>query len=72
LAAVVDTKPEPRYIGVSLRLMGDNNKIEQPKVEKETAWKCDTCNKAFNDWYTLNYHKLLEHSKSRRPPIGIR
>jgi len=59
--------------------MGDNNKIEQPKVEKEiqpkvekeVAWKCDTCNKIFDDWYTLNYHKLLEHSKSRRPPIGI-
>jgi hypothetical protein len=37
----------------------------------KTRWKCNTCNKVFDSWYILNYHKLLEHSKSKRPPIGV-
>jgi hypothetical protein len=37
----------------------------------KNRWKCNICNKVFDGWYILNYHKLLEHSKSKRPPIGV-
>jgi hypothetical protein len=29
------------------------------------------CGKVFEINYILNYHNLLEHSKYKRPPIGI-
>ena len=32
---------------------------------------CEVCGKVFDSWYILNYHKLLEHSESKRPPIGV-
>ena len=34
-------------------------------------WECTICNKKFGSLYILNYHKLLEHSKDKRPPIGV-
>ena len=34
-------------------------------------WKCIICGKVFESNYILNYHNLLEHSKYKRPPIGI-
>jgi hypothetical protein len=34
-------------------------------------WKCLVCGKVFESNYILNYHNLLEHSKYKRPPIGI-
>jgi tRNA(Ile2) C34 agmatinyltransferase TiaS len=34
-------------------------------------WECDVCNKIFHSLYILNYHRLLEHSKYKRPPIGV-
>jgi hypothetical protein len=40
-------------------------------VAKEIKWQCNICGKVFESWYILNYHKLLEHSQSKRPPIGI-
>jgi hypothetical protein len=43
-------------------------------IEESTAgnkWKCTVCNKEFDSLFILNYHELLEHSKSKRPPIGI-
>ncbi len=43
----------------------DNN------YNKEPIWKCVECGKVFESDYILNYHKLLEHSKYKRPPIGI-
>ncbi len=36
-----------------------------------TRWKCKECNKNFESNFILNYHYLLEHSKYKRPPIGI-
>jgi hypothetical protein len=41
--------------------------LEQPKNE----WRCGVCGKIFVSEYILNYHKLLEHSKSKRPPVGV-
>ena len=35
--------------------------IEQSPIKNE--WKCSL--------YILNYHKLLEHGESNRPPIGV-
>ena len=35
------------------------------------AWKCIICGKVFENNFILNYHNLLEHSKYKRPPIGI-
>ena len=50
-----------------MTVSSDDERIisEQPK------WKCKICGKAFENWYILNYHKLLEHSESKRPPIGV-
>ncbi len=38
---------------------------------KEPKWQCNICGKVFESLYILNYHKLLEHSESKRPPIGV-
>jgi hypothetical protein len=43
--------------------------IEQSVVKNK--WKCNVCGKIFDSQYILNYHQLLEHSESKRPPIGI-
>ena len=43
----------------------DNNDMNAPN------WKCIICGKVFESNYILNYHNLLEHSKYKRPPIGI-
>jgi len=43
--------------------------IEQPAIKNK--WKCNVCDKIFDSLYILNYHKLLEHSESKRPPIGV-
>ena len=46
-----------------------------PYVQEQTAikniWRCNVCGKIFESQYILIYHKLLEHSKSKRPPIGV-
>lgn len=34
-------------------------------------WKCSLCDKVFDSLYILNYHRMLEHSKHKRPPIGV-
>jgi hypothetical protein len=44
---------------------------ESTTANNKKAWKCNICNKIFDSWYILNFHKLLEHSESKRPPIGI-
>ena len=38
---------------------------------KEQKFECNLCGKIFENLYILNYHKLLEHSESKRPPIGV-
>ena len=43
--------------------------IEQSPFKNE--WKCNVCGKIFVSLYILNYHKLLEHSESKRPPIDV-
>lgn len=40
-------------------------------VEKEPRWECKTCRKIFQSEYILSYHKLLEHSQYKLPPIGV-
>ncbi len=40
-------------------------------AERQNVWKCDVCGKSFESEDMLNYHKLLEHSEHKRPPIGI-
>ena len=43
--------------------------IVEPPIKN--IWKCNVCGKIFVSLYILNYHKLLEHSESKRPPIGV-
>ena len=38
---------------------------------KEQKFECNVCKKVFESLYIMNYHKLLEHSESKRPPIGV-
>ena len=65
-------------------LYNDNNEGSIPSVAEgqlntsdieeavaQNKWKCNVCSKVFDSLYILNYHKLLEHSESKRPPIGI-
>jgi ribosomal protein L37AE/L43A len=40
-------------------------------AERQSVWKCEICGKSFESEDMLNYHKLLEHSEHKRPPIGI-
>jgi hypothetical protein len=39
-------------------------------AERQNMWKCEICGKSFDNTDMLNYHKLLEHSEHKRPPIG--
>jgi hypothetical protein len=41
------------------------------QVANINRWECEVCNKIFDSLYILNYHILLEHSKNKRPPIGV-
>ncbi len=43
--------------------------IEQSAIKN--IWKCNVCGKIFVSLYILNYHKLLEHSESKRSPVGV-
>ena len=40
-------------------------------AERQNMRKCEICEKSFDNTDMLNYHKLLEHSEHKRPPIGI-
>ncbi len=53
------------------QVTGTSDIDESTEAVRKSAWKCDICGKVFDTWYILNYHKLLEHSESKRPPIGI-
>jgi hypothetical protein len=52
-----------------------NNSMSSEQSSKTaegiSKWKCEICGKMFDDADMLNYHKLLEHSEHKRPPIGI-
>jgi hypothetical protein len=34
-------------------------------------WRCNYCGKNMESEYILNFHILLEHSKSARSPVGV-
>lgn len=42
--------------------------FEERTVKK---WECHICKKIFDSWYIRSCHKLSEHSKQSRPPVGI-
>ena len=42
--------------------------IYTPKPKKV---RCELCGKAFETPDMLSYHKSVEHSQGRRPPIGV-
>jgi len=45
---------------------------EQPIHKSEPKkLKCELCGKAFETPETLRFHKTVEHSEGRRPPIGV-
>jgi hypothetical protein len=50
---------------------GQLNPYSLEQLTIEYKWRCNACGKIFVSQYILNYHKLLEHSKSKRPPIGV-
>ena len=33
--------------------------------------KCEFCGKAFETPDKLSYHKSVEHSQAKRPPVGV-
>ena len=50
---------------------GQLNTFDVEEPAERNKWKCNVCRKIFDSRYILNYHNLLEHSESKRPPIGI-
>ena len=54
------------------RINNDMSTEQSSKTaEGQNVWKCEICGKSFDSADMLNYHKLLEHSEHKRPPIGI-
>ena len=51
-----------------MSVVGDQFRMTAGQSDK---WECETCGKVFDSWYIYSYHKLLEHSEEKRPPIGI-
>jgi hypothetical protein len=54
--------------------MTSAERLDAPDIQQSSIknkFKCDICSKVFDSLYILNYHKLLEHSEFKRPPIGI-
>ena len=45
----------------------------EESIQKSESKKlrCELCGKAFESPDTLRYHKSVEHSQGRRPPIGV-
>jgi len=44
---------------------------EKVRGSAKEKFECNICKKVFESLYIMNYHKLLEHSKSKRPPTGV-
>ena len=45
---------------------------EQPVQKTEPKKpKCEFCGKTFETPDTLSYHKSVEHSQAKRPPVGV-
>jgi len=38
---------------------------------KPKELRCEICGKVFETRYMLSYHKSVEHSQDKRPPIGV-
>jgi hypothetical protein len=38
---------------------------------KQQKFECSICKKLFESLEVMNSHKQLEHSESKRPPIGV-
>jgi len=51
-----------------IQMLNAEQSINKPEPKK---LKCEVCGKAFESPDTLSYHKSVEHSQSRRPPIGV-
>ena len=43
----------------------------KPTNENSNKWCCIKCGKNMESEYILNFHLLLEHSKSKRSPVGV-
>jgi hypothetical protein len=51
-----------------IQMVNAEQSINKPEPKK---LKCELCGKAFESPETLSYHKSVEHSQGRRPPIGV-
>jgi len=51
-----------------LQMLNAEQSIDKPQPKK---LKCELCGKAFESPDTLSYHKSVEHSHAKRPPIGV-
>jgi hypothetical protein len=44
---------------------------EKIRATTKEKFECNICKKVFESLSIMNYHKLLEHSESKRPPTGV-
>ena len=44
---------------------------EKIRATIKEKFECNICKKVFESLPIMNYHKLLEHSESKRPPTGV-
>jgi hypothetical protein len=51
--------------------MSARRQVSKAPKDSRRKWECSICGKVFESEYILNYHRLLEHSESKRPPIGV-
>jgi hypothetical protein len=53
---------------IDYQMLNAGQTIQKPEPKN---LKCELCGKAFESPDILSYHKSVEHSHGRRPPIGV-
>jgi hypothetical protein len=55
-------------LALIIQMLSAEQSIHRPEPKK---LKCELCGKAFEAPDMLSYHKSVEHSQAKRPPIGV-
>jgi len=55
-------------LALIIQMLNAEQSIHRPELKK---LKCELCGKVFETPDMLSYHRSVEHSQGRRPPIGV-